>query len=289
MWHILRGGPIYDIKLVPLPNHQQYNHNSREKKLTARVSSVSSPADLLSQCLKYSSTAAFCAAASFPRMAANPPWAAEDLPCRALLKSASRWWFSCSKVVAIVSGVFFRSEGWWEKERWCVMWVLLERTTNKFNNTGRQKQQQQQQGLANRTAQSSYSSSGQGKKDRMASSREKKKFEASRTKEQPSDRREKKGGGSLSPQPISVPSGPGPPQRSALVLIGLHLGSGRRKALPREAVSRIGALPTNPNRAGISHVYSRGVTCNSSGDHVQRPPGEAALRDEGGWQWRWSD
>jgi hypothetical protein len=58
--------------------------------LTLRVSSVSSPADLLSQCLKYSSTAACWAALSFCSMADMPPRVPADLPCMALLNSASR-------------------------------------------------------------------------------------------------------------------------------------------------------------------------------------------------------
>ena len=66
---------------------------------TFRVSSVSTSADLLSQCLKYSSTAAFCAAVSFWSKALIPPCAWADLPCMALLKAASREWSSCSSAV----------------------------------------------------------------------------------------------------------------------------------------------------------------------------------------------
>ena len=66
---------------------------------TFRVSSVSSAAALLSQCLKYSSTAACCAALSFCNMAAIPPRAFADVPCMALLKAASRLWSSCSSAM----------------------------------------------------------------------------------------------------------------------------------------------------------------------------------------------
>jgi hypothetical protein len=66
---------------------------------TFRVSSVSSAAPLPSQCLKYSSTAAFCAALSFWSMADMPPRVADDLPCMALLNSASREWSSFSSAI----------------------------------------------------------------------------------------------------------------------------------------------------------------------------------------------
>jgi hypothetical protein len=61
---------------------------------TFRVSSVSSEAALLSQCLKYSSTAL-----SFCNMAVMPPLAFAEVPCMALLKAASRLWSSCSSAV----------------------------------------------------------------------------------------------------------------------------------------------------------------------------------------------
>ena len=72
---------------------------------TLRVSSVSSPAALLSQCLKYSSTAACWAALSFCNMAVIPPRAFADLPCMALLNSASRVWSSFSSATGDMVGI----------------------------------------------------------------------------------------------------------------------------------------------------------------------------------------
>jgi hypothetical protein len=83
---------------------------------TLRVSSVSSAAALLSQCLKYSSTAACWAALSFLIMAAMPPVALDDWPCMALLKSASREWFSCSSATGdIVAGLAEESLETWTR------------------------------------------------------------------------------------------------------------------------------------------------------------------------------
>ena len=68
---------------------------------TARSSAVSLAAALLSQCLKYSSTAACLASLPLANMAAMPPLAWADLPCMALLKLASRLWSSRSRVEAV--------------------------------------------------------------------------------------------------------------------------------------------------------------------------------------------
>jgi hypothetical protein len=73
--------------------------SSCQARRTFRVSSVSSAAALLSQCLKYSSTAACCAALSFCNMAVMPPRAFAEVPCMALLKAASRLWSSCSSAM----------------------------------------------------------------------------------------------------------------------------------------------------------------------------------------------
>ena len=70
-WHIRRDGPGIAISQYDPAVKGEQKTNC--PVLTARVSSVSSAADLLSQCLKYSSTAASCAAVSLPRRAARPP------------------------------------------------------------------------------------------------------------------------------------------------------------------------------------------------------------------------
>lgn len=69
--------------------------------LASRCSGVSSLAALLSQCLKYSSTAAFLAWEPLENMAEIPPRACADLPCMALLKAASREWSSRSRFDAV--------------------------------------------------------------------------------------------------------------------------------------------------------------------------------------------
>jgi hypothetical protein len=79
--------------------------------LTLRVSSVSSEAALLSQCLKYSSTAACWAPRSFWSIAAIPPRVVADLPCMALLNSASRVWSSCSSAMGDMLNVEVRAAG----------------------------------------------------------------------------------------------------------------------------------------------------------------------------------
>jgi len=68
---------------------------------TSRSSAVSTFASVF-QWRKYSSTAAFCAVASFFIIALKPPLAFDDSLCIALLKAASREWSSCSSLAGAI-------------------------------------------------------------------------------------------------------------------------------------------------------------------------------------------